>query len=75
MIRAYVGALAKAGVALDLEEARAAYRAFSFQTLMVAVVSLGLVSLTEREETVRTLLARCVAAIDRLGFGDWIAEL
>jgi aminoglycoside/choline kinase family phosphotransferase len=75
MIRAYVGALAKAGVALDLEEARAAYRAFAFQTLMVAVVSLGLGSLTEREETVRTLLARCVAAIDRLGVGDWIAEL
>ena len=40
-----------------------------------AVVSLGLGSLTEREETVRTLLARSVAAIDRLGFGEWLARL
>lgn len=75
MIRAYVDALAKSGVALGVDEARARYRAFAFQTLMVAVVSLGLGTMTEREAVVRTLLARSVAAIDRLGFGDWLAGL
>jgi hypothetical protein len=75
MIRGYVESLAKEGVALDLPAAREGYRAFSFQTLMVAVVSLGLGSMTEREATVRTLLQRSVAAIDRLGFGDWLADL
>jgi hypothetical protein len=47
----------------------------SFQTLMVAVVSIGLGSLTERDDTVRTVLRRSVAAIDRHGFGDWLARL
>jgi len=75
LIRGYVDALAKAGIALDVETAREQYRAFAFQTLMVAVVSLGLGSLTERQETVRTLLQRSVAAIDRLGFGEWLAAL
>jgi hypothetical protein len=42
---------------------------------MVAVVSIGLGSLTERADTVRTVLRRSVAAIDRLGFGDWLAGL
>ena len=51
------------------------YRALSFQTLMVALVSLGLGSMIEREETVRTVLRRSVAAIERLGFGDWLAGL
>jgi GTPase SAR1 family protein len=51
------------------------YRAFSFQTLMVAVTTIGLGSLTERDATVRTVLRRSVAAIDRLGFGDWLEDL
>lgn len=37
---------------------------------MVAVVSLGLGSLTEREATVRKLLEQSVAAVDRLEFAD-----
>jgi hypothetical protein len=75
LIGDYVAALAGHGVALDPESARDQYRAFSFQTLMVAVTSIGLGSLTERDETVRTVLRRSVAAIDRLGFHDWLAEL
>jgi len=71
----YLGALARHGVELDRDRARAQYRALSFQTLVVAYVSLGLGSLTEREETVRTVLRRSVAAIERLRFGDWLAEL
>jgi len=75
MIRVYVDALARSGVVLDLAVARERYRAFAFQTLMVAVVSLGLGGLTERSETLRTVLARSVAAIDRLDFAGWLDRL
>jgi hypothetical protein len=75
LVADYCAALARHGVALDAELARAQYRALSFQTLVVALVSLGLGSLTEREETVRTVLERSVAAIERLGFADWLAGL
>ena len=75
LIDFYLAELADRGVRLDREDARDQYRAFSFQTLMVAVTSIGLGSLTERTETVRTILQRSVAAIDRLEFGDWLAEL
>ncbi|MGH0032795.1 MAG: hypothetical protein ACQGVC_23625 [Myxococcota bacterium] len=75
LIDDYLEVLSEHGVPLDAGEARDQYRALSFQTLMVAVVSLGLGSLTEREETVRTVLRRSVAAVDRLGFGDWLATL
>lgn len=75
LLEGYRAELGERGVELDAEDARAQYRAFSFQTLIVPVVSLGLGSMTEREETVRTLLRRSVAAVDRLGFGDWLAAL
>jgi hypothetical protein len=71
----YIHALAEYGVTLCREVALEQYRAYSFQTLMVAVVSLGLGSLTERDETVRTILERSVAAIDRLDFGEWLEAL
>ncbi|MEZ4334440.1 MAG: phosphotransferase [Myxococcota bacterium] len=71
----YVASLAERGVALDARDAREQYRAFAFQTLMVAVVSLGLGSLTERAETVDAVLRRSVAAIDRLEFGTWLRGL
>jgi hypothetical protein len=71
----YLAALARDGVALDADLALRQYRALSFQTLVVALVSLGLGGLTEREETVRTVLRRSVAAIERLGFGEWLAGL
>jgi hypothetical protein len=75
LVADYLAALARHGVRLDAELARAQYRALSFQTLVVALVSLGLGGLTEREETVRTVLRRSVAASERLGFGDWLARL
>lgn len=75
LIDSYVEALAGYGVVLGHQDAHEQYRAYSFQTLMVAVVSIGLGSLTERDETVRTLLERSVAAIDRLAFGEWLEEL
>jgi hypothetical protein len=75
LIDYYVAALSERGVALDPEDAREQYRAFSFQTLMVAVTSIGLGSLTERDATLRTVLRRSVAAIERLGFGEWLGAL
>ncbi len=75
LIDHYLAELARHGVHLDPEETREQYRAFSFQTLMVGVVSLGLGPLTERDETVRTVLRREVAAIRRLRFGEWLDGL
>lgn len=75
LIDHYVEALGRQGVELSADLARSQYRAFSFQTLMVAVISIGLGSLTERDDTVRTVLRRSVAAIDRLDFGGWLARL
>lgn len=75
LIDDYVAALAEHGIALAAEDAREHYRALSFQTLMVAVTSIGLGSLTEREATVRSVLRRSVAAIERLGVGAWLAAL
>jgi hypothetical protein len=75
LIDLYVAELAARGVALDPAEARMQYRAFAFQTLMVAVVSLGVGGMVERSETVEAVLRRSVAAIDRLGFGEWLAKL
>ncbi len=67
--------LARFGVALVLDETCEQYPAFCFQTLMVGVVSLGLGGLTEREATVRTVLRRGVAAVERLRPGDWLDGL
>lgn len=75
LIDLYVAELAAHGVVLDPAEARMQYRAFAFQTLMVAVVSLGVGGMVERSETVEAVLRRSVAAIDRLGFGEWLAKL
>jgi hypothetical protein len=75
LIDHYLAELARCGVVLDPEETRVQYRAFSFQTLMVGVVSLGLGGLTEREATVRTVLRRELAAIERLRFGEWLDGL
>jgi hypothetical protein len=72
LIDHYVAELGVHGVALAAADAREQYRALSFQTLMVAVVSIGLGSLTERDDTVRTVLRRSVSAIDRLEFREWL---
>ena len=75
LIRFYIGELEQLGVRLDFEEARDQYRGFSFQTLMVALTSIGLGTLTERDDTVRTVLRRSVAGMDRLDFEAWIDRL
>ena len=73
--RVLLGELELRGVRLDSEEARNQYRGYSFQTLMVALTSIGLGTLTERDETVRTILRRSVAAMDRLNFKKWLDAL
>jgi len=75
LIDHYLAELRRFGVVLDPDDTREQYRAFSFQTLLVGLVSLGLGTLTEREETVRTVLRREVAAIRRLRFGEWLDGL
>lgn len=75
LIEHYVAESERFGVPLELAETRALYRAFAFQTLMTSVVPLGLGSLTERDETVRTILRRSVAAAHRLDVPGWIGSL
>lgn len=75
LIDHYLAELTRFGVVLDRERTREAYRGFSFQTLMVGVFALGFGTLTERAETVRTVLRREVAAIRRLRFGEWLDGL
>ena len=75
LIDFYIDELALHGVLLAAEDARTQYRAYSFQTLMVALTSIGLGTLTERDDTVRTILRRSIAAIERLDFASWLEEL
>ena len=75
LLASYLDALAAHGVSLDRARAREQYVASSLQTLLVAVTTIGLGSLTERSETLRTVLRRNLAAVDRLGFADWLANL
>jgi hypothetical protein len=75
LIDRYVDALGRRGVTLDPAVARERYRGYSLQTLMVAATSFGLGSLTERDETLRAILERSVAAIDRLDFAEWLDRL
>ena len=75
LIRGYCEALASHGVTLSFEDAYTQFRAFSYQSLMVGVVPLGLAALTERDETVLALTRRAAIAVERLGFRDWVADL
>jgi hypothetical protein len=75
LIEHYVAELERHGVTLPYEEAWEQYRAYSFQTLMTSVVSLGTASMTDMDEVLQTILARSVAAVRRVGFADWLGEL
>jgi aminoglycoside phosphotransferase (APT) family kinase protein len=72
LVRCYAEAVTRRGSPLDPDDALEEYRAFSFQILMTAVVSLGLGSFTESDAVIRTLLERATSAVRRLGFGDWL---
>jgi hypothetical protein len=75
LIEHYVAELQRHGVTLPYEEAWEQYRAYSFQTLMTSVVSLGTASMTDMDEVLQTILSRSVAAVRRVGFADWLDAL
>ena len=75
LIGLYCDELDRHGVSLSRKDAFEQYTAFSFQTLMVGVVPLGLGSLTERDETVRAITRRSAIAVERLGFREWMMSL
>jgi len=75
LVQHYVEIVSDLGAPIAFEDAWEQYRAFSFQTLMTAVVSLGLGSFTDSDEVVRVMLERSTAAVRRLDFEGWLAAL
>ena len=75
LIAGYCEERTRLGAALAADEAWEQYRGFSFQTLMTAVVSLGLGSFTDSDAVIQAMLERAVAATRRLGFGAWLDGL
>ena len=67
-------AIADPTASVEFAELRADYRAFSFQTLITAAVSFA-GGLIEREATVKTVLERSAAAMERLRFAEWLEAL
>jgi len=74
LIDHYIEEMGVRGVTLDPDRTRDDYRGLSFQALMVGIVAAGLGGFTERESTVRTMLARELDAFDRLDVGGWITD-
>jgi len=72
LVAGYAEEVTRLGAPLSAEEAWEQYRAFSFQTLMTAVVSLGLGSFTDSDAVMQAMLERSVAAMQRLDFGGWL---
>lgn len=72
LVAGYVEEVTRLGLPLGRDQAWQDYRAFSFQTLMTAVVSLGLGSFTDSDEVIRAMLERSVSAIQRLDFAAWL---
>jgi hypothetical protein len=70
----YVTELARNGQQLSSTDAWEQYRAYSFQTLMTIVVSLGLGPLTEKDSLMEEILQRAVAAVERLDFRGWLTR-
>jgi len=71
----YVEELAARGAGPGFAGAWEQYRAFSFQTLMTIVTSLGLGPLTEGDSLMREVLARALDAVERLDFYGWLEAL
>jgi hypothetical protein len=72
LIAGYCEERTRLGAPLAPDEAWEQYRGFSFQTLMTAVVSLGLGSFTDSDAVMQVMLERAVTATRRLGFGAWL---
>ncbi len=74
LVETYCEAREREGAPIDAAEAWHEYRGFSFQTLMTAVVSLGLGSFTDSDAVIDAMLERSVAAVRRLRFAEWLDE-
>ena len=72
LVAGYCEERTRLGAPLAVEEGWEQYRGFSFQTLMTAVVSLGLGSFTDSDAVIQAMLERAVAATRRLAFGAWL---
>jgi hypothetical protein len=72
LVAGYAEEVTRLGARLSAQEAWEHYRGFSFQTLMTAVVSLGLGSFTDSDAVMRAMLERAVAATRRLDFEAWL---
>jgi hypothetical protein len=75
LVAGYCEERARLGAPLNPDEAFDEYRGLSFQTLMTAVVSIGLGSFTDSDEVMQAMLERSVAATDRLDFEGWLDDL
>ena len=75
LVEHYLAELGARGVDLDLDRTWELYRSFVFQVLVVGVVAVGLGGFTESEATVRTMLERQLAGLERLGYADLLEEL
>jgi hypothetical protein len=72
LVAGYCEEVTRLGAPLAVEEGWEQYRGFSFQSLMTAVVSLGLGSFTDSDAVIQIMLARAVSATRGLGFGAWL---
>jgi hypothetical protein len=75
LVEYYAKRVSELGAPIGFETAWEQYRGFSFQTLMMTVVSLGLGSFTDSDEVMRVLLERACIAVKRLDFEGWLADL
>jgi hypothetical protein len=72
LVAGYCEERTRLGAPLSADEGFDQYRGFSFQTLMTAVVSLGLGSFTDSDAVMQAMLDRAVAATRRLEFEAWL---
>ncbi len=70
LVRHYVEIISDLGAPIAFDVAWEQYRTFSFQTLMTAVVALGLGSFTDSDEVMRVMLERSTAAVRLLDFEE-----
>ena len=74
LVRYYFAQLTADGGELSFATAWEQCRAYSFQTLMTIVVSLGLGPLTEKDALMEEILRGSVAAVERVNFAGWLKE-
>lgn len=73
LVNYYVERRGHYGTPIDLEQTWQEYRSFTFHILMTMVVSIGFGALNEEQDTLMAeILARAVAAIQRVDYPGWL---